>query len=203
MRHLLTAALWLCAVVAFAAAPIVPRTSFAVPTPTGMGQALLIETSETNQFILVLSSPTAEGGVVLSLHTFTVGESGPEPGPDPTPDPDPPPPPPPPPVQNIFAVIVEETDDRDELSAAQVAALDSTEIRDYMAEHGHQFRVVDQDVKGPDGKRPPSIASFLQRAENRPLPRLIVSDQAGEVLADDLVESEPAVLKTLKQYGGD
>jgi hypothetical protein len=69
------------------------------------------------------------------------------------------------------------------------------------------YRKVDRDVVEPDGqggdRAPLAIASFLQRAKSQKLPRLIIADESGAVLYDDVVVDGASVLRTLKQYGGE
>lgn len=138
----------------------------------------------------------------LHVQTFPLPFFGDiEPGPDP--DPDPEPEPGPGPVETMFGVLVEETDDRDTLPPEVVKAIMSEKVRNYMDENGHQFRVVDKDIKDPDGKIPADIASFLQRAKGKDLPWLILADQDGSILYEGPVTGEDELIDTLKNYGGE
>jgi len=121
------------------------------------------------------------------------------------PDPDPPPPDPPVPPKptKLYAVIVYEEYDRDDYTADQLTAIDSLAVREYMEGKGYDFNSVDDDVKNADGNTPLNIASFLQRAEGQKLPRIIVADQGGDVLVDELVKTEGQLLSVLKKHGGE
>jgi hypothetical protein len=118
---------------------------------------------------------------------------------------------------NLFVVLIYEDGDRDDYTKAQLDAIDSVEMREYMESHGYFLRVVDQNVVGGDGKPTKNIASFLIRAEgHRPdgtpeddepqnphLPRIIIADQNAEILVDVIVTDEASTIDALKKHGGE
>jgi len=161
--------------------------------------AVVVETRYRGLLTVGLQTDAKRG---LRNVTWSVGVGeGEDEEDDPSPDPDPPPP------GKIFAVMIEETGDRDEYTPQQIQALIAKSDLDYMNAKGYLYRKVDQDVVEPDGQGgdrvPLAIASFLQRAQNQTLPRLIIADESGAVLYDDVVVDEASVLRTLKQYGGE
>lgn len=163
--------------------------------------AVVVETRYVGLVTISLQTDATRG---LRNVTWSVGVGeGADPGPDPVP--------PPLPVR-LFVVVVYEEGDRDDYTTAQLDAIDSMEMREYMEGHGHFLRVVDQDIKGGDGAPPKTIVSFLSRAEshrptgeskNSHLPRIIVSDQNAEILVDEMVVDEMRVLSVLKKFGGE
>ncbi|HUS83669.1 MAG TPA: hypothetical protein VMX56_00870 [Anaerolineales bacterium] len=161
--------------------------------------ALAVETRYGGVLSVVLKTDAKRG---LSEIHWSIGVGDAEPQPDPGPDPQPPPV-----VGRIFAVLVEETENRAACTPEQRLALVTTADLDYMRGKGYLYRKVDQDVVEPDGQGgdrvPLDIASFLQRADGQPLPRLIIADERGGILHDAVITDEAGVLRTLKQYGGE
>ena len=122
--------------------------------------------------------------------------------PTPEPKPDPQPKPQPPPVGKLFCVVVESTEEPPaDIDVAGIRS--SPEIREYCKANDIAWRMVDDGVKGPDGKPPAEIASFLTRAAGQKLPRIIVATESGDVLVDDVLPKDAAavlaLLKTLRK----
>ncbi len=157
--------------------------------------AVVVETAVPGAVTVSLTTD-AQRGLRNVTWCVGVGEET-----DPRPDPVPPP------SGKIFAVVIEETGDRDKYTPQQVQALIAKSDLDYMKSKGYLYRRVDRDVVEPDGqggdRTPLAIASFLQRAKGQTLPRLIIANESGAVLYDGVVVDEASVLRTLKQYGGD
>jgi len=131
----------------------------------------------------------------ILFHTVVVGEQV-KPDPDPKPDPEPPKP------TSIFALIIEETADRDQLSPGQVQALLSKPVRDYMVSHNYGFRLLDKDV---NGSLPQSLRTWIDYGKVKPLPYLIITDQEGAVIHEETLApttNETSLFQTLRRYGG-
>jgi hypothetical protein len=131
------------------------------------------------------------------------GPNPPDPPKPPPPDPPVPPPEPPGPVAptKLVVVIVEET-------AAAVATrgafLADRPLADFMAAHGHRWRVVDKDVTGADGKPPADVVRFLDRAKAAKLPTLFLVDPKGRTVHEGPVPATAAELAALlKKWGGE
>ena len=156
---------------------------------------------------------------VFRVGLLTVGErqfstlvidAGPAPAPPPTPIPPGPAPgpddngpkPPPTPVvpQAYYVVVVEETG----LAVAERGAFFAdAALAARMQEKGHKFRVVDQNVVGPDGRPPADVARFLSAAAGKTLPRAFLVDQKGKaVWSGDLPKTPAALAELLQKYGG-
>ena len=159
--------------------------------------ALVVSTQHGGLLTVSLTTDANRGLRNVTWCVAVGDDDGPDPGPDPIP----------PPPGKIFAVMIEETGDRDEYTPEQIQALIAKGDLDYMKAKGYLYRKVDQHVVEPDGqggdRTPLAIASFLQRGKNQHLPRLIIADDSGAVLYDDVVADEASVLRTLKQYGGE
>ena len=123
------------------------------------------------------------------------------PGPTPGPDDNGPKPPPTPVVpQAYYVVVVEETG----LAVAERGAFFAdAALAARMQDKGHRFRVVDQNVVGPDGKPPADVARFLTAAAGKTLPRAFLVDQKGKaVWSGDLPKAPAALVELLQKYGG-
>lgn len=99
---------------------------------------------------------------------------GPTPGPTPTPTP-------PDPVvidrPGMFIVVIEETE---QAAQARGLLLGDPTLAAYMKSRRHQWRVVDQNVLGPDKINPPAdVKRFLDQAKGQPLPQLYLVDSKG------------------------
>lgn len=155
--------------------------------------------------VAVLGDRTATGLVTVTI-TGTAPAPAPTP-PAPTPDPAPKPPAPSPPapsppvapVGKLFVIVVETpagAPQRGQMFADPALSA-------YMRIKGNQFRIVDSNVIGPDGKPPADVAPYLKRAQGNALPQCYIVTAAGTVLyADALPPSADALLALLKKVGG-
>ena len=126
-----------------------------------------------------------------------------------SPEPIPPPPPPVPPeppepptpeVKTLWLVVVEETADAKEDRAAW---LTYAPLVDYFKAKKHRFRVIDKDVKGPDGQPPRELQPYIAAAQVGPLPFLFLVNESGDVLYRGGLPSTPAdLLSLVKKVGG-
>jgi hypothetical protein len=141
---------------------------------------------------------------VVSHPFVIVGDKPPEPGPgpEPRPRPEPGPEPQPGPVtpSKLFVVIVEETQDK---AAGRGAMLADPAVAERFREKGHQWRVVDKDVVGPDGKPPADITPYLSRAKGKAYPQVFLVDADGNLrFQGDAPAGAGDLLKLLDNHGG-
>lgn len=214
MRKLTTLILMLACSTAWAADPPKPKAEALQFTITTDGSKLVL--TPVNPAKIRLSTATANNGAGMAavvvnglpeLADFAVvvtinGQPGPEPKPDPKPEPKPDPNPSPTP-QKLFAVLVEETAVRGKLPFDQVNAILSPKVRDHMKAKSYEYRVVDKDVKDKDGKVPKEIESFLAQAAGKPLPRIVIANEKGELLYNDMVPAnEELLMGLMTKWGG-
>lgn len=159
-------------------------------------QLVVTQMAGRGQFDVKIVGWTPEGFTQEFL-SLVVRVAGPEPPPPPGPLP---PDPPAPPVQTLWLVAVEESA---EAKADRAAWIGYAPLRDYFQSKGHKARIIDQDVKGPDGQAPADLAPYLAGAKGQPLPYLFLVDQAGTVLYRGGLPATPAALLALvKKVGG-
>jgi hypothetical protein len=120
-------------------------------------------------------------------------------GDGPPPPPTPPPPPPPVAVGKLWLVIVETPSG----AAGRGKLLADPALQALVKARGHRLRVVDADVRGPDGNPPADVAPYLDRAAGKTLPQLFIVTEAGAVLfAGALPETGAALAELVKAKGG-
>jgi hypothetical protein len=113
------------------------------------------------------------------------------PGPGPTPPK--PEPPKPVPAAVAFCVLIEESaepPDGVDMPAIRLSG-SSGEIAAACKAAGIQWRCVDRDVKGPDGKPPRELTPFLAEAKDRTLPWIVATGKPDSSGAAAIVISEP------------
>lgn len=147
-------------------------------------------------------TPLAAGGFSQQSVRIacSIGGAGPQPPQPPNP---PNPPNPPAPVVGTppyFLVVVEESK---ESTAARAWVYSDPVLNARMREKGHKWRIVDQNVVGPDGRPPADVARFMDLARGKALPQLYVVDQKGKLIEQGNLPATPAdVSAWLTKLGG-
>lgn len=125
----------------------------------------------------------------------------------PEPDPVPPPPPPPPPVEGLRVLIVEETDDRDNLPAEQVDIFSNQVLRDWLAESCLNegglpaFRFL--DVSNDVSRLPQIWQDWFAKAGTAELPTMIAVGPGGEYSGPLPADAEAVLKKLIELKGGE
>lgn len=138
--------------------------------------------------------------IVVDRLDVTVGKPKPPKPPDPDPEP---PQPNPIPGQGLRALIITESKDLSNLPAAQIAAINSKEVREYLnskcvrVDNQPEWRVYDKDT---DITRESSIWQDAMKRPRQNLPWLIVSN-GKEGYEGPLPANKDELLKKIKQYG--
>lgn len=143
-----------------------------------------------------------EADIVMSTVDVDAGQ-GPQPPPKPDPPkPDPPKPDPKPVEGKRWVLVIEET--ADPVWQLQRGALVTNKaLHDRIRERGHDWKLVDKDVKDSNGNVPADLAAYLRRVAGKKLPWVFVVDVAGTVLVDETYPGSPAkLLDSLKKAGG-
>jgi len=133
--------------------------------------------------------------VKLSSFVVVVGGAKPEPFPKPEPKPEPY-------VGKGRILVVEETA---EAANNRGQYFSNEALMGYIrAKCSHRPRIVDQDVKAPDGKPPADIAPWLALAKGKPLPQVYIVGGDGTVLfSGDLPKTPELLLSKLKEVFGE
>lgn len=115
--------------------------------------------------------------------------------------------PPPPPVDELWGVVIYETDDLDSYGPEVAQVLASERIRNL--DSRFYWRLFDKDVQGPDGKIAEEARPWIElvKKENLPMPHLFLVSQDGKApfnvpLPDDIDEVIKLVRKYLPAKGG-
>lgn len=120
----------------------------------------------------------------------------PGPGPDPGPGPS----------GKLWTLIVEETADRSKLPPAQVSALTSGEVRDYLNAHSDRegaaptWRIFDKDQDVTNESKDWQDEFAVLRAE--PTPSISIKSGRRWTKPQPLPKDTDSLLKLLKKYGG-
>lgn len=129
-------------------------------------------------------------------------EPQPEPRPDPRPEPRPEPEPTPGPVtpQKLYVVVIEETE---AAAFSRMELFEADAVSSLLDERGHALRMVDKDVRGPDGKPPADVKKYLDLATAKPYPQVFLVNKDGRMLyAGPLPETPDAFVALLRKWGG-
>lgn len=155
---------------------------------------LLIQADTPGVYWFVLAVPGADGkGIDGAEFELQVGEPTPAPPdidpPDPIPGPGP-----------KFVLVLEESGNRTPGQAATMMGL-----RAWLLASEHQWRMLDKDVVGPDGKTPEWLVPYLEAAKDQPLPALLISQPteagAGAIAVKALPESVAAAIEAVTKGG--
>ncbi len=165
--------------------------------------------SRTKGTYIFALAVAVDGKATCLIHVLNNGLGpGPEPEPEPDPEPDPEPEPNPDPGKR-FVMVVGETADR---TAAQAATLMG--LRDYLQTKKHEYRFVDPDIVGRDGKMPEWYAGYVKyidaaKEKNGDVSAWLL---VGELSADGktasgiwvapLPATAAAAIESVKQRGG-
>lgn len=156
---------------------IVPEPAWSEKLPSGVGFRFTggpAKYSIRVDYVDFKKELWGEAATTVSI----VGE-GPKPEPGPAPEPDDP-------IVNpntpskIWVVIVEETADA---AANRGAMFGNSELNAYMQSKGHQWRIVDKDVRNVDGQPPADVKRFLDIAKGKPYPSVYFVDEKGKTRA--------------------
>jgi hypothetical protein len=110
--------------------------------------------------------------------------------------PEPTPPTPPTPHAGLLAVVVEDPAAR---TNAQAQILASPEIAAWLKAHDAQWLWAPINAKDPDGKTPPKLKPYIERAAGKTLPQILLLDAKGEVQWQSELPSDPeSTLKLLQ-----
>lgn len=99
-------------------------------------------------------------------------------------------------------VIVEETADA---TAGRGAMFADLKLSARMKDKGHSWRVVDQNVVGPDRKTPPAdVVEYLDASKGKALPQIYLVDEAGTTRykGDWGKKTAAELVLLLSQWGG-
>lgn len=158
------------------------------------------------RFVLVAGGPGTDGKLSVAIAEKVLTVRGALPTPNPTPGPGPSPQPTPGPVTTgkKLAVILRESADQTPEMARMVVALRTGPTQQYVASKGHQLLILDKDSKDENGQPPATLAKAMQATQGKPLPQLVIIDQAtGAVLsAEPLGSNADYVVEALKKAGG-
>jgi hypothetical protein len=120
--------------------------------------------------------------------------------------PTPVPPDPPGPVTpaQLYVVVIEETD---QAARGRGAMFTSGALKARFAEKGHKWRVVDQNVVGPDNVTPPAdVVQFLEAAKGKPYPMvfLVVIENGKRVIrySGPCPPKDTDLLALIQKWGG-
>lgn len=181
--------------------------------PIDGGRKIVFASGDPGTFVFV-GAATNGKEVSLVIHAVELTVGG-KPNPPPAPPAPPAPPddgttPPQPPAPDgqttpvtatkLYMVIVEETANavaergqllRDRTLAARVKA------------KGHKWRIVDQNIVGPDGKPPADVKPYLDLARGKGLPQIFLVTPAGKMIYQgNLPVAAPAFLQLIQKFGG-
>lgn len=106
--------------------------------------------------------------------------------------------PPPIPGEKLMVLLVEESEDRDDIGPAKTAALMSTEVRSYVKSKQGKFRLLDDDV--PLDKEAEWVKAGMAN-ERASVPWLVVSNGKSGA-SEPLPADEQALLARVKEFGG-
>jgi hypothetical protein len=140
----------------------------------------------------------------IVIYDVTVTIHGPTPPPTPPVPPAPPvpptPPTPPTPVK-LRAVLIEETENSTQATAAIRV---SAKIRTWAAAGGHDLFFLDQQSHDKDGNPPADLKAWLEFAKTKPLPYLVLVDKAKNSIVSEAPApaNEKDYLALLETYGG-
>lgn len=149
----------------------------------------LVETIHVDE-ITAAWAEVVDGKPIISLATIVV--KGPEPEPEPVP-PVPPPPPPPPAIEELTAVLIEETNDRTPAMGAML--LDPNLHSWFDASAKRRFRPFDDDQISADARK------WLVYIQDKPLPYLILHNETGQVVHEGKSpDTTAAFLALLNRY---
>lgn len=156
------------------------------------------------RFILVAAGPDAQGKLGIAIAEKTVKLIGPAPPPNPTPGPGPTPNPGPVTSGKKTAVILRETADQTPEMARMVVALRTGPTQSYLTSKGHQLLILDKDSKDENGQAPATLAKVQQAIAGKPLPQLVILDQATGAVqyAEQLGSNPDTVVEIIKRTGG-
>lgn len=176
-------------------------------------QAAVFASSKPGRYTFVLAVAEA-GEAAIGSHTLLLGKPDPDPNPNPPdPGPDPPDPEPDPGPTGLRVLILEETNDRDDLTESQLQILLSSEIRDYLdkkaakgPEGTPEYRIWDDDLTAEELQFSSEIwrnayqqAKELSKGERPWL--LVTNGEAG--VSMPLPKTVEETLAVLKKYGGE
>jgi len=136
---------------------------------------------------------------VLLRDTLMVGGSTPlppiPPGPTPPPTPEPPITP-----SKLFVLIIEETGDA---VVEKAMLMRDQAIMARMKSKGHQWRIVDKDVRSSNGVTPPDLVRFFEATKGKTLPQLFLVDDHGLIRwSGDMPRTPAAFLEAMQKVGG-
>ncbi len=157
-------------------------------------------------FQVAVNNPDAMGAPFMAQRWVTVGELPPPippPGPGPKPPPGPTPEPSPIPIAGLHALIIEETDDRENLTSAQrdvMLATVSGSFRDYVKSHGPKdnFFLLDQN---DDVSMLPQWAQDAFKRPRTSTPWIIFGNETGG-FEGEMPKTTDDTLKIAKPIGG-
>ena len=133
-------------------------------------------------------------GISLSALLWLIAQSArdvPGPVPEPTPEPIR--------VGKISVLIVEETDDRDDLPFSQSEVLTAGTIRDYLDSHCDEWRLFDQDISTKNESA--KWQEAMQRKRDS-LPWVLISN-GTQGTEGPLPETVDDALSLLRKWGGE
>lgn len=157
------------------------------------------------RFVLIAAGPDKDGQLGIAIAEKTVKLVGPAPiPPNPTPGPGPTPTPGPVTSGKKTAVILRETADQTPEMARMVVSLRTGPTQSYLSSKGHQLLILDKDSKDENGQVPATLARVQQATAGKPLPQLVILDQAtGAVQSVEPLGSNPDfVVELIKRTGG-
>jgi hypothetical protein len=152
----------------------------------------LVAIRQRGEYLLavVVNDKAGEQAIYAEKVIVVGGGPGPQPDPDPQPDPKP--------IGKYSVVIVEERGDRYKLPASQIAVLASSLLRGQVEALGHRLiGIIDKDAKAKGGVVPPAIEPFLTAATGKPLPCVVMRDEAGKITTAPLPANADAFFRLL------
>lgn len=156
------------------------------------------------RFVLIAGGAGTDGKLAVAVAEKTLVVRGALPPPNPTPGPGPTPTPGPVTNGRKTAVILRETADQTPEMARMVVALRTGPTQSYLSSKGHQLLILDKDSKDENGQTPETLAKVQQATAGKPLPQLVILDQAtGAVQSVEPLGSNPDfVVELIKRTGG-
>lgn len=116
--------------------------------------------------------------------------------------PDPVPVPPVPTEGKRWLLVIEETSDANWQARRGILVTD-VPLHDRIKEKGHDWKLVDKDIKDTSGKTPLDLKPYIDRSAGKPLPWVFIVDGNGKVWSDEAYPGTPAkLLEKLKGVGG-
>jgi hypothetical protein len=134
--------------------------------------------------------------VTVAVVKYQEASVSPNPGPEPGPTPS----------GKLWTCIVEETAERSKLPPAQVAALTSGDVRDYLNSHSDRegaaptWRIFDKDQDVSNESQVWQDEFAVMRAE--PTPSISIKSGRRWTKPQPLPKDSDSLLKLLKKYGG-